>query len=40
MIETCNEIRVLSARVRGLGRTSLYRFLKTSDKQSTAAVGA
>jgi len=38
VLETCNGNRVHGARMLGIGRTSLYRFLKSSDKQSVAGI--
>jgi len=41
VLENCNNNRVRAAQVLGIGRTSLYRFLKRSDKRAaTAKAGA
>jgi two-component system, NtrC family, response regulator HydG len=39
VLEVCNSNRVRAAQVLGIGRTSLYRFLKRTAKQSIAARG-
>lgn len=39
VLEMCNSNRVRAAQVLGIGRTSLYRFLKRKDKHSLAAKG-
>ncbi|MGC1546038.1 MAG: sigma-54 dependent transcriptional regulator [Candidatus Acidiferrales bacterium] len=40
VLEMCNGNRVRTAQVLGIGRTSLYRFLKRSDRQKAAAHAA
>jgi DNA-binding NtrC family response regulator len=40
VLDMCNGNRVRTAQVLGIGRTSLYRFLKRSTKQTAAAKGA
>jgi DNA-binding protein Fis len=40
VLETCNGYRVRAATMLGIGRTSLYRFLKSVDKQSAVQAGA
>jgi len=39
VLEMCNSNRVRAAQVLGIGRTSLYRFLKRKDKHAFAAKG-
>jgi DNA-binding NtrC family response regulator len=39
VLETCNGNRVRTAQMLGIGRTSLYRFLKRTNKQAAAAKG-
>ena len=39
VLEMCNSNRVRAAQVLGIGRTSLYRFLKRKGKQAAAAKG-
>jgi ActR/RegA family two-component response regulator len=38
VLEMCNGNRVRTAQVLGIGRTSLYRFLKRSDKPASVAA--
>ncbi|HTW24437.1 MAG TPA: sigma-54 dependent transcriptional regulator [Candidatus Baltobacteraceae bacterium] len=40
VLEMCNSNRVRAAQVLGIGRTSLYRFLKRKGKQAAAARGS
>jgi two-component system, response regulator RegA len=40
VLETCNGNRVRAARMFGIGRTSLYRFLKSAEKLSAVRAGA
>jgi len=38
VLEMCNGNRVRTAQVLGIGRTSLYRFLKRTDKPASVAA--
>lgn len=40
ILVTCNGNHARAARMLGIGRTSFYRFLKRSDKQSAARIVA
>jgi ActR/RegA family two-component response regulator len=40
VLDMCHGNRVRTAQVLGIGRTSLYRFLKRSTKHAAAAKGA